>query len=165
MKNLKESLGFALLLLISILCFVIALPFIILSLPFTYFNRKQFEKEYENFLEQNNGKNFFCYNNKKKLKKFLESEIIPLLNNNIDIVYLNGRRVETKYSNEFISHALYNLKSYSKFPHLMKIRNGKLIDKSVNSIFYSIMNQNKLQNTLLAEISIFFEIEENHENR
>src|SRR5690606_33926002 len=130
-------------------------------LPFTYYNRKETEKKYSDFLEQHNGKNFFCYNNRKRSKEFIEEGIIPSLVNNVEIVYLNGRQVESEYPKEFISNALYSLKTYNKFPHLMKIRNGKLIDKSVNNIFYSIMNQHKPKTKLLAEINKFFEINEN----
>ena len=79
-------------------------------------------------------------------------------NNRFEIVYLNGKKIENEnYPKEFLSNALYNLKNYSKFPHLMKIRNGKLIDKSINTIFFSIKNQKQSKEKLLKEIEFFFE--------
>jgi hypothetical protein len=155
----KENIGLLSVIFIGLIVFLITLPFIILSLPFTYYNRKKFEKQYSDFLELNNDVNFFCYNNRKNSKEFIENEIIPNLKNNIEIVYLNGKKIETKnYPKDFISNALYNLKNYSKFPHLMKIRDGKLIDKSINTLFYSIKNQNKSKEKLLAEVNDFFEL-------
>ncbi len=145
--------------LIGSIVFFITLPFIILSSPFTYYNRKKFEKQYSEFLVQNNDMNFFCYNNRKNSKEFIENEIIPNMKNNIEIVYLNGKKIETKnYPIDFISKALYNLKNYSKFPHLMKIRDGKLVDKSINTLFYSIKNQNISKDKLLTEVNDFFDL-------
>ena len=118
-----------------------------------------FEKKYAEFLVHNDNLNFFCYNNRKNAKEFIEVEIIPYLNNKIEIVFLNGKTVENKsFPKEFLSNAIHQLKNYSKFPHLMKIRNGKLIDKSINTIFYSIKNQNKSKDNLMKEIDDFFEL-------
>ena len=136
------------------------LPIIIISTPFLYFQRKRFEKKYSEFLTKNSGKNFFCYNNRKNSKKYIEDEIIPNLTEGIEIVYLNGKKVESEYNTEFISEALYKLKNYSRFPHLMKIRNGKLIDKSINNPFYNVLNLNKPKNELLTKINRFFELTE-----
>ena len=144
---------------LSVIVFIISIPFIIISFPFTYYNRKQFEKKYSQFLLDNDNANFFCYNNRKKAKEYIETEIIPKLNNNIEIVFLNGKKIENEnFQKDFLSNALYSLNNYSKFPHLMKIRNGKLIDESINSIFYSIKNQNKPQEKLLKQIDNFFEL-------
>ncbi|HLV52009.1 MAG TPA: hypothetical protein VKY44_08655 [Flavobacterium sp.] len=127
---------------IGILLLIISITFLIISFPFLYHKRKQFEKRYSDFLIQNDNLNFFCYNNRKNSQYFIENEIIPFLDDKIEIVFLNGKIVETpKYPKDFISKALFQLKNYSKFPHLMKIRNGKLIDKSINLLFYSIKNQ------------------------
>ncbi len=136
------------------------LPIIIISMPFLHFQRKRFEKKYSEFLTENNGKNFFCYNNRKNSKKYIVDEIVPNLTDGIEIVYLNGKKVESEYSTEFISEALYKLKNYNRFPHLMKIRNGKLIDKSINNPFYNVLNMNKPKNELLTKINRFFELTE-----
>lgn len=130
----------------------------IVLFPIGHFQRKKFEKKYAEFLNENNGKNFFCYNNRKNSKEYIEEDIIPNLTDGIEIVYLNGKKVESAYNAEFISEALYKLKNYNRFPHLMKIRNGKLIDKSINNTFYNLINQNKPKKVLLNEINIFFKL-------
>lgn len=126
-------------------------------IPIGYFQRKRFEKKYAEFLNENNGKNFFCYNNRKNSKQYIEENIVPNLNDGIEIVYLNRKKVESKYNSRFISEALYGLKHYNKFPHLMKIRNGKLIDKSINNPFYGVLNMNKPKADFLNKINLFFE--------
>lgn len=159
MKKIKEIINFLSAFIIVSIVFLFSIPFIILFFPFSYYKRKKFEKQYSEFLKLNEGVNFFCYNNRKKSNQFIENEIIPNLKNDIEIVYLNGKKIETKnYRIDFISKALFSLKYYSKFPHLMKIREGKLIDKSINSLFYSIKNQNKSKDKLLEVVNDFFEI-------
>jgi len=130
----------------------------IVFIPIGHFQRKSFEKKYAEFLKEIDGKNFFCYNNRKNSKQYLEEEILPKLNDGIEIVYLNGKRIESEYNSEFISEALYGLKHYNKFPHLMKIRNGQLIDKSINNPFYGVLNMNKSKTELLNKINQFFEL-------
>jgi len=143
---------------IGVPIFILFLPFMIILFPIHYIQRKRFEKKYANFLIENNGTNFFCYNNRKKSKEYIEQNIIPNLNGGIEIVYLNGKKVVSKHSVEFISQALYSFKKYNRFPHLMKIRNGKLIDKSINNPFYNVLNLNKPKTELLNQINRFFEI-------
>jgi len=143
---------------IGIPLFLLAIPFIIVMIPIGHFQRKKFEIKYAEFLKENNGKNFFCYNNRKNSKQYIEEVIIPNLNEGFEIVYLNGRKIESEYNSEFISEALYGLKHYNKFPHLMKIRSGKLIDKSINNPFYGVLNMNKSKSELINKINEFFEL-------
>jgi hypothetical protein len=160
MKLGNNILAFVLFVVIGIPVFILFLPIIIVLFPIQYFQRNRFEKKYSDFLAEISGKNFFCYNNRKNSRKYIEDEILPNLKDGIEIVYLNGKKVESEYNAEFISEALYKLKSYSGFPHLMKIRNGKLIDKSINNPFYNVLNLNKPKNELLTKINRFFELTE-----
>lgn len=156
MKRVINTLGFISLLAIGIVIFVIFLPFMLAMASVSYFQRKRFEKKYALFLFKNNGKNFFCYNNRKNAK-YIEEEIIPGLADGVEIVYLNGKSLQTNCNAEFISEALYQLKNYNRFPHIMKIRNGQLIDKSINNPFYNVLNLNKPKNELLRQVNLFFE--------
>lgn len=164
MRKIKESIESIFLISIGMLISIVLLPFYFLMTPFFYFRRKKNEKEYSAFLIEQNGKNFFCYNNRKKSKQFIEEVIIPHLSKDIEIIHLNGRKIESKYPKEFISNILHSFKTYNKFPHLVKVRNGKLVDKSINNIFYLILNQNKPQSRLQTEINLFFEIIEEKQN-
>jgi len=155
---LRKLSDILLVLLISIPLFILTLPIILVSLPFTYLQRKRFEKRYTAFLAENDRKNFFCYNNRKNSKKYIEEYIIPNLEKGIEIVYLNGRKIESESNAQFISAALHGLKYYNKFPHLMKIRNGQLIDKSINNPFYGVLNMKKSKTELVNKINLFFEL-------
>ncbi|WP_055412932.1 hypothetical protein [Nonlabens sp. YIK11] len=159
MRKLKDISIIIAIIIIGIPLFILAIPFMIAIIPIGHFQRKKFEKKYAVFLNKNNGKNFFCYNNRKNSKQYIEDDIIPNLNDGIEILYLNGRKIESEYNSEFISEALYGLKHYNKFPHLMKIRNGKLIDKSINNPFYGVLNMNKSKSELLNKINEFFELD------
>ena len=158
MKKIKDTILIILLVTIGIPLLILAIPFMLIIMPLGYFQRKKFEKKYSKFLNENHGKNFFCYNNRKNSKQYIEGDIVPNLNDGIEIVYLNGKKIESEYNSEFISEALYGLKHYNKFPHLMKIRNGKLIDTSINNPFYGVLNMNKSKTELLNKINVFFEL-------
>lgn len=138
--------------------FILLSPFILASIINNYFQRKHFLKKYIEFLNENNGMNFFCYNNRKKSKNYIEESIIPNLTDKIEVVYLNGRKVESENNTEFVSEALYRLKNYNRFPHLIKIRDGQLLDKSINNSFYNILNQNKSKTDFIHQINKFFDI-------
>ena len=157
MRKLRDIL---LILTIGIPLFILAIPLMMVFIPIGHFKRKKFEKKYAEFLNENNGKNFFCYNNRKNSKVYIEEQIIPNLTNGIEIVYLNGKKVESEYNVGFISEALYKFKNYNGFPHLMKIQNGKLIDKSINNPFYNVLNLKKNKTELLTKINRFFELNE-----
>ena len=158
MQKIKNILVIIAIAIVVIPLCILAIPVILISIPIHYFQPKNFEKKYGEFLTENNGKNFFCYNNRKNSKQYLEESILPNLSEDIDIVYLDGKKVESVYDSGFISEALYGLKQYNKFPHLMKIRNGKLKDTSINNPFYAVLNMNKSKIELLKKINLFFDI-------
>ncbi|KAA3635625.1 MAG: hypothetical protein DWP97_04405 [Calditrichaeota bacterium] len=143
---------------IGIPIIILLTPYWIVIIPIDCYKKIKFEKKYKTFLIENHGKNFFCYNNRKNSQNFIEDNIIPNLNDKIDIVFLNGKIIETEFNSEFVSAALYKSKNYNRFPHLIKIRNGKLIDKSINNPFYNVLNLNKSQPELLNQINRFFDL-------
>lgn len=158
MRKFKNILKVVLVIIIGIPLFILAIPFMVVVMLVGHFQSKKFKKKYVEFLNENHGKNFFCYNNRKNSKHYIEEEILPSLNSQIEIVYLNGKKIDLEYNSEFISEALYGLKTYNKFPHLMKIRNGKLIDMSINNPFYGVLNMNQSKTKLLNQINQFFEL-------
>lgn len=117
---------------------------------------------YKQYLPSLNGKNFFCFNNRKGIDEAIEKLILPYLSPQIELIYLDGRTPISSYDPQMISTMLYKLKNYSKFPHLVKIRDGEMIDMSVNNEFYNIINQHKPFESLFNEINAFFELNEVH---
>lgn len=152
-------------LLIVVPILIISIPIFIVYIPLEYFRRKKFKKEYNLFLQKQNGKNFFVYNNRQNSKLYLKEHIIPKLDNRIEIIYLNGRKIESEYNSQYISESLLKLSHYKRFPHLMKIREGTMIDKSINNHYYNVMNSNKPKAEFFNSINHFFDLESNKKSQ
>lgn len=149
--------------LIIILLFLVGIPLFILFLPLIiihsvnhHFKRKHFLKVYNNYLTSIEGTQFFCYNNRKNNHHYIEKNIISKLNEEIEYVFLEGKNLKTKYIKEYISHMLFNVSDRKGFPYLIKISNGKAIDKSINSQFHNFKNQNKNPEDLIVLINKSF---------
>lgn len=156
MNNLQKISNFIFISLGAIFIGIPAAIYSVLSYPSRRLAQKNFEKGYLAYANRLNNKNFFCYNAREHSKEFIENYVIPNLPENVEIIYLNGRSVVSNYSNEFMSQAFYRFKHYNKFPHLMKIRNGEIIDTSINNTFYNVLNDTRPIDKLLDEINLFF---------
>ena len=117
--------------------FFLAIPFIIWS----SIDNLAFNRKYKKYLQSIEGTIFLCYNNKTKSKDFIEKNILPTLNPDIKVIFLDGKTPKSDYDQSFISKALYSIKDRKGFPYLLKISNGKLMDKSINNDFYNTINQ------------------------
>lgn len=133
-------------------------------MPFTHYHNWTREKKLKKYLCRLGDKNFFCYNNRTDAKDFIEKELIPKLDKKIELIYLDGREVRSNYVGDHISLALYKLKNYSRFPHLLKIRDQQIIDESVNNEFFNTMTQNKQLDKLLNDINVFFGLTDDKKN-
>ena len=135
-------------------------PLIILALPFiiwSYFDNLTFNRKYNDYLRTIDGTNFFCYNNRTNSKNFIEKNILPILTPDIRVIYLDGKMPKSDYDQRFISKALYSIEDRKGFPYLLKIKDGKFIDKSINNEFYNTMNQNKDIGQLSKKIISFYQ--------
>ncbi len=159
MDRIKHLLLYLPVFVIGMILSIVLLPVMIILWPLVFYRDKKTTKKYKAYLKKVEGCNFFCYNNRQSSQEFIEQELLPKLPEDIDIVYLNGRRPESKYDNQFISSMLYRFKNYSKYPHLMKVRNGEVIDHSINNEVYNTFNQDKDVNILIEKINDFFERE------
>ncbi|MDP8052309.1 hypothetical protein QJU23_07730 [Pasteurella atlantica] len=118
---------------------------------------KALENQFNENLEKYNGQNFFCYNERKQQHLFIENEILPDLAPNISIIYLDkNKQIHSTKNQNLASNLLFHLKNYTKFPHLLKIREGKIIDKSINNMFFSVVNQTLDKKVLFNEINDFY---------
>ena len=143
-----------------------AIIILFLLIPVNIVLEYKFKKKYEEYLLKIGDKNFFCYNNRKKGKEFIENEIIPFLNKDIEIIYLDGRTIKSNdYENKYFSYAFNRFENYSKFPHLMKIKNGEMKDISINNEFYNAINNNGDKSKLSLKMNTFFGVEESINNK
>ena len=164
MKKLVIVLGLTLLGCVMLVVSFIALPFFLVWLPFGVYYDWQRNRGFKKYLLELGDKNFFCYNSRADAKDFIEKELLPRLDVGVDVLYLDGREVKSSYERKFMSMALYKLKDYRRFPHLLKIRNGEMIDESINNEFFNTKNQGKPIEKLAADIHSFFGIRINNKN-
>jgi hypothetical protein len=138
---------------------IVFLPLLLLYLPVAWIKNKRFEKEFTAYLKEINGKNFFCYNNRRKGFDYIKNEILPFLPSGVEPIFLNGKQIESDiYDTRYISKVFYSFKNYNRFPQILKIRNGKMIDCSVNREMFACINQGKDKEVLFNKIECFFEI-------
>jgi uncharacterized membrane protein YbaN (DUF454 family) len=136
-----------------ILLIIPCIPFILIQ---DYFSNKAFEKEYKLYLERMNGACFFCYNSRKSSVEFARNIIAPALEPDIHVVFVDGRDVESSDDSKYISKMLYSIQERKGFPYLLKIKDGQVINMSVNNQFYSIMIGSKSITPLLERINAFY---------
>jgi hypothetical protein len=120
-------------------------------------NKKR-EKMYQKFIAESNGKNIFCYNNRKNSKEFIELNLTPKLPKSTEVIFLNGKLIESEINIDFAKILLSKFKKYNRFPHLIKIRDKKIIDKSINNLFYNTLNSSKSKKDLMKDVYSFFDI-------
>lgn len=123
---------------------IIFIVFFLLCCIASYFSakeRKRFQSEYRSFMEENEGLELFVYTNREKFCGFIEENLIPSIDDSVNIVKLEGKKPQTKLNERFISHALYRVKNVG-FPNVMKIVSGEFIDASLhNEIYNAISNE------------------------
>jgi hypothetical protein len=137
--------------------FVILLPIFIPMMVYGSIKSHSFRKEFQAYLQSIEGQKMFVYNNRANSHDYIKQTILPILPKDVELVYLNGRIPESMLETKYISHALYSIKDRKGFPYLLKVENGKLIDKSINNAFYNTKNQNKNIQLLLNQINQFYQ--------
>ncbi|MFH6993186.1 hypothetical protein [Flavobacterium sp. FlaQc-48] len=156
-ETLKEIPVIIFLIIVGIPLSVLFLPIILVYLVFEFFQKKQFKKRYSNYLLSIEGKKFFCYSNRKNNHHYIEKNIIPNLTADIEPVFLEGKILKSDYIQEYISHMVAAVSDRKGYPYLIKISNGKAIDKSMNNEFYDFKSQNKNPEDLLILINRGFD--------
>ncbi|MDO7852550.1 hypothetical protein [Hymenobacter convexus] len=156
-RKLSDNAALLVIVPVVLLFAIVIIPFIPFLLLHSYFNDKQFEKEYTSFLARMNGACFFCYNSRKSSVEFARDVIVPELGPAVHVVFVNGKRVDFGDDSKFISTMLYRIEARKGFPYLLKIEGRKVHDLSVNNQFYSIMIGRKSIAPLLQRINSFFE--------
>lgn len=104
--------------------------------------RNKFLERYQEFLNQNEGQEFFCYTNRKEFVDVIEQQLITKLDSTIKIIKLEGKDPITDLNREFISYALNRLINIG-FPNVMKINNGVVEDISLHNEIYNAINNKK----------------------
>jgi hypothetical protein len=137
-------------------CILLIIPCIPFILIYSYFSDKIFEKEYRVYLERMNGACFFCYNSRKSSFEFAKNVVVPALEPTVQVVFVDGRDVQFGNDSKYLSRMLDSIQERKGFPYLLKIKNGQVIDMSVNNQFYNILVGRKPIAPLLERINTFY---------
>ncbi|AEA42636.1 hypothetical protein [Fluviicola taffensis] len=137
--------------------FIVFLPIFIPMMIYGKIQNYSFKKKFHAYLQSIEGEKIFVYNSRTNSHSYIKQTILPQLPKNVALVYLNGRIPQSKFETKYISHALYSIKDKKGFPYLLKVENGKMIDKSINNTFYNTKNQNKDIQLLLNQINQFYQ--------
>ncbi len=161
MNHKQKIIGVLLLIPVAILTIslgLLALPFIIPLLMIGWYYKRKFDKELNAFLKEIEDQSFFCYNNREKSQAFVETELLPHLDDEVKVVFLNGRKVRSDdYPARLLSRLLYDFKAYKGFPHLFKVKNGEIIEHSINHLVYNTLDKEENNDSILKEVNLFFE--------
>ena len=154
-EKLKEIPVIPFLFIILIPLFVLFIPFIAVVSIFDFFQIKRFKKRYTNYLLSIEGKKFFCYNNRKNNHHYIEKNIIPNLRD-IESIFVESKHIRNDHDKQYISYMLSNVSDRKGSPYLIKISNGKALDKSISNEFHNFKSQNKNPEDLLILINNSF---------
>ncbi|KQX15096.1 hypothetical protein [Flavobacterium sp. Root420] len=156
-ERLKEIPVIIFLIIVGIPLSILFFPIILVFSIFEFFQKKRFKNRYRNYLVSIEGKKFFCYNNRKNNHHYIEKNIIPNLRDDIESVFVEGKRIINDDNREYISHMLLNVSDRKGFPYLIKINNGEALDKSMNTEFHDFKSQNKNPEDLVILINNSFD--------
>jgi hypothetical protein len=147
----------------GIIIFIVLIPILLIVLPFLTFENRTFDKEYQEFLNNNNGRKFFCYTSRKYVCDFVENRILPSIDDDINVIFLNGKIPKSDFPERFISRMLYSIDNIG-FTNIMKIVDGKVIDISLKKEFYKELNRNIEVPGITNLINLGFQIIDENKN-
>ncbi|WP_316784451.1 hypothetical protein [Pedobacter frigiditerrae] len=157
-RIIKDNLIVAIIIIIAIPLIILISPIIFISNINNHFTNKARFKAYQEYLLMINGCNFFCYNNKQSVQNLIEQQVLPFLDTNINVIFLDGRIPVSDFNKSYISTALYGIKDKKGFPYLLKIRDGVVVDKSINAELHYAINHNETMKSLVDKIDLFFKV-------
>lgn len=142
-----------------ILVLIIIIPIVVCLSPIfminDYFEGLSFNKKYNKYLSKIDQTKFFCYSSRRDSRTFIEKNILPLLGSDINVLFLNGKNVESNYEKKFMTKVLYSLKDKKGFPYIIKIHQGEVLNCSLNNEVYNTMVQQKSIEPLIQKINSF----------
>ncbi|WP_299458326.1 hypothetical protein [uncultured Microscilla sp.] len=158
-KKLKVMVAIVLILLIGgIILFPFVFTFIIIGGTLRLIRNQRASNAYQSYIKSLEGKDFFCYNNREKGRRYIEHEILPTLPPQVEVLYLQGRRIDSQqpYNGQHLLKTFHNFDHFTQFPHLLKIRNGQAISCSLFHELFECLDKEGNKDTMLDKIQHFF---------
>ncbi|BBM83318.1 hypothetical protein [Candidatus Uabimicrobium amorphum] len=92
--------------------------------------REEYMEEYNAFLEEIEGQEFFFYTPKKSSLAFIEEQILPNLSKDVAPVFFSGKECNSELPEEWIRFMLYQ--NRRQYPFLLKVKKGRVLGVSLH---------------------------------
>lgn len=110
-------------------------------------------------LSRMEGGLFFAYNTKHDIRRFVESEIIPRLPSQVEVLFLNGKVLESHPLYGLHSRILFSVPTRQGFPYLIRIHKQTVCGTSIRTSVFNTLKQEKSVEALMQRIGAFYSCE------
>jgi hypothetical protein len=139
---------------------VLLSPIILLLVAYAYVQEKVNNRKFEAYLTKIEGARYFCYTNRQTSQAYVETNILPYLPPDTEIIYLGDSKRIIILGNEttFAFHIVARMKmAKGGFPYIAKVSQGRLISKSINKELYKAIIRNKDADSINHRIHRFLD--------
>lgn len=124
--------------LLIILWTLLLLPIILLDFVVTELRSYL---EFRKFLKIYRGARFFCYKSRRNSKPFIEEFVLPALDPEVHIIYLEGQSPVSNLDRRLVSQILRHMGGPSNLPGLARFADGRMVVVSLHDELYQTLNQ------------------------
>ncbi|MEM1405637.1 MAG: hypothetical protein AAGG59_02595 [Bacteroidota bacterium] len=147
---MKRKLGNIASIAIGILLLPLILVAVVFAIPFALLQDARSKRRLRRWLNQNDYSYFFIYSTGKRKKRFFEQEVIPRLNQGVEIGIFDGIDFKGFITTEIAR--LLSIYDNEGFPIIGKIENGELFHKSLKKEYHLWVVQDKNENKFINEV-------------
>ncbi|HEV8592773.1 MAG TPA: hypothetical protein VGQ55_11780 [Pyrinomonadaceae bacterium] len=139
---------------------ILSLPILLPVLAFFSLKERFDRVRFRRYLKANEGAKFFAYTNKQTSQEYVEREILPFLQKDIQILFLSGKgRINLGDEHEFIERIVWSMKgAKGGFPYVSEIIDGELVTESINNKLYSAIRRGADSKVIIEKIARFFSL-------
>lgn len=142
LRNITDSCKVLLMFIISFCLLLLAIPVVIVLLPFSLWLSRRNDKAYHQFLQTLNGAGVLVYTSNKKRREFIDQKVLPHIVPNLHLVLLDGRSVCTELDSKHIRKLLYAQPRTGRMPLLIRISAGQATTTSLRDTLDKAMQAN-----------------------
>ncbi|MDF1515774.1 MAG: hypothetical protein P1S60_18350, partial [Anaerolineae bacterium] len=122
-ENVKRILLYVALFFLVVIALPLLVPLLIGSFIANWLNKRRFQHRFRDFLQAYNGYVFFCYANSGKHHTWVKQHILPLLDPEINVVFVQDRVPVSDFDPRCISYMLDNV-TQEGCPAVLLVKNG-----------------------------------------
>ena len=142
------------------LLLIVLSPVLVPLLVYGYAKNEFEQARLRRFLARNDGAKFFCYTSKATGLKFARENILPNLEQDIQIIYMSEKG-RINLGDESLLNTLIGMEAGEAkrggYPCVAKVVKGRLVSKSLNTEFYRTIARHSDPEKLIEDIRKFYE--------